>query len=93
MRRSLFKIGIVTPVILTPNIDEVVLYNMEPATRIERATCGLRMEPVEQMKDSVFHMVSPFILTRKGVPAFLSTRLILNDSVCFTEFQHKNSTA
>ena len=35
---------------------------MEPAIRIERTTCGLRMAKVEIMKDSVFQMVSPFLI-------------------------------
>ena len=57
-----------------------------PPIRIERTTHGLGMAQVIMLEGSVFQMVSPFILIRQGVPAFLLIRLILNNSVWFAEF-------
>jgi hypothetical protein len=51
-----------------------------PPTRIERATRGLGMEPVEEMKGSVFQMVSPFYIWKlrlRRVPVALPISMVL----------------
>ena len=56
---------------------------LEPAIRIERTTCGLRMEEVEIIKGSVFQMVSPFYIEiprLKNIPAALLISEVLMDS-------------